>query len=112
MYISADVSNWFSRELKKYFDSPPEPMCHPIRSLAGSNNSYSFIEKDLNNNFDYFGTLAALGNIRIAEIERLTTAVEQLSNVTKIVQAIGPGFSSLYQANIDRHNTATREAIE
>ncbi len=72
-------------------------MCLPVKSLAGSQDTYSISEQELNSKYDYFGTLVALGNLRFSNptSSQLGTAVKLLSNVSKIVKTAGPAFTSL-----------------
>ncbi|XP_064403038.1 uncharacterized protein LOC135348681 isoform X2 [Halichondria panicea] len=72
-------------------------MCLPVEALSGSRESYSISEDELKNKYDYFGTLVALGNLRITNSQKnpLNKAIELLSNITKIVRTAGPAFSSL-----------------
>ena len=95
--IIIDVSTWFSKEVTKNFESLTQSMCLPVEALSGSRESYSISEDELKNKYDYFGTLVALGNLRITNSQKnpLNKAIELLSNITKIVRTAGPAFSSL-----------------
>ena len=76
-------------------------MCLPIKTLAGSEESYSISQSELNSRFDYFGSLVALGNIQLTDSEQNNrqsvhrTAIKRLENVSNIVQGVGPAFSVL-----------------
>ncbi len=72
-------------------------MCLPVKNLAGTHDAYSISKNELKSKYDYFGTLVALGNLHFTNPEnnQLKKAIKLLRNISQVVKAAGPAFSSL-----------------
>ena len=102
--------------MNSHFPSSAQSVCPPVKTLSGGTELSTLSRDDLHEKFDYFGTITALGNFRLAPFddpkqnyEYLHSTVRHVRNITYLFEDSVSAFTSF--SGVVSNKQVTRDAL-